>query len=190
MHTDSSKRNKIILFYIAEALILAWLFGLFSFYVIYRNIAGGVPLYAYIWNLIFIVSILLLEKLIDRIILSKRFVVNEQTPPYMIAAAKLLYVTHTISFKTALYAYYLIILLVSRAAVLEPAVISDHIRIYIHSVEYCVLLLIPFDKFTDQLIKDDKRTKKLYAKLMLKKAAEIEQSQENKTHDSSNKETH
>jgi len=170
--TEMSKRtNKAAntLLYMLESVVVACLFGIFSFYVIYRNIAGGVPLLAYVLNLIFIVGVLLLEKFLDSLMLSKSFAITPQTGPLKAAMEKALYLAHLVSFKTALYLYYLAILLVSRAATLEPTIISDHIRIYIHSVEYCVLLLIPFDKFLEQILKDEKRNKKIYAKLMFKK---------------------
>ena len=165
----STKATNTI-FYILESVVVAFLFGLLSFFVIYRSIAGGIPLLAYSLNLVFIVGILLLEKVIDSVMLSKNFTITPQTKPYRALMEKALYLTHMVSFKTALYLYYLIILLVSRAATLEPTIISDYLRTYIHSVEYCVLLLIPFDKFLEQILKDEKRNKKVYAKLnMLRK---------------------
>ena len=167
-----ASRNLTMFFYGLETLMVAALFGMFSFYVIYRRIAGEVPLYAYLWNLIFIATVLLLEKLADKIILSERFVVSQHTRPYKAALTKVLYLTHTISFKTALYVYYILILLLSRAAMLDPSVISAYMRSYLFSVEYVVLLLIPFDKLLEQILKDDKRTKKIYAKLMVRKEAE------------------
>jgi len=161
-----SSRAAGTLWYILESVVVACLFGLFSFFVIYRNIAGGVPLLAYVFNLLFIVGMLLLEKFLDNIMLSKSFTITPETRPYKAVMEKMLYLAHMVSFKTALYLYYLVILLVSRAATLEPTIISDHIRIYIHSIEFCVLLLIPFDKFLEQILKDEKRNKKVYAKLM------------------------
>ena len=154
------------LLYITESVLVACLIGLFSFYVIYRNIAGGSPLYAYGLNLLFIVTILLLEKRIDSIMLSRNFTITPQTKRRTVVIEKTLYLAHMVSFKTALYLFYLVILLVSRAAALEPDIISDYIRTYIHSIEYCVLLLIPFDKFLEQILKDEKRNKKIYANFM------------------------
>jgi len=162
----STKATNTLL-YILESIVVACLFGLFSFYVIYRGGAGGIPLYAYSLNLAFIVVVLLLEKLLDNIMLSKSFTITPLTRPYKALMEKALYLTHMVSFKTALYLYYLVILLVSRAATLEPDIISDYVRTYIHSVEYCVLLLIPFDKLLEQITKDEKRNKKIYAKLNL-----------------------
>ena len=157
------------LLYITESVVLACLFGLFSFYVIYRNIADGSPLYAYGLNLLFIVVILLLEKRIDSIMLSRNFAITPQTKRRTVIIEKTLYLAHMVSFKTSLYLFYIVILLVSRAAALEPDIISDYIRTYIHSIEYCVLLLIPFDKFLEQVLKDEKRNKRIYANLMMLK---------------------
>ena len=159
------QRGATIALYVLESVVLAWIFGIFSFYVIYRRIAGEVPLYAYLWNLAFIVLLLLVEKFEDSFMLSKRFAITQQTEPYKVVLARVLYITHIVSFKTALYLYYVVILLVSRAAVLEPTIISDYLRSYIHSIEYCVLLLIPFDKFLEQIVKDERFNRRVYAKL-------------------------
>jgi len=162
-----SRKTANTLLYILESVVVACLIGLFSFYVIYRGIANGVPLYAYGLNLLFIVTVLLLEKLLDSIMLSKGFTVTPQTKPYRVVMEKALYLAHMVSFKTALYLFYLVMLLVSRASALEPTIISDYVRTFIHSIEYCVLLLIPFDKFLEQITKDEKRNVKIYAKLMV-----------------------
>jgi len=149
-----------ILFYILHSMVMASIYGLFTFFVIYRGLAGENMLLAYIWNIISILAFLALNKLANYILLSKELVITKET--YFTVM-----LTHSfslISFKTVLYLFYTVILILSRVALLEPQLLDQSFRGFVLSIEYCLILVVALDKFFEHLTKDDKRIKRITAK--------------------------
>jgi len=93
-------------------------------------------------------------------LLSKEFVINKRN--YFVAG--LIHSVSFISFKTTLYLFYTFILIVSRVSILEPNLVADNFRYFVLSIEYCLILVVVFDKFTEYLLKDDKRIKRITEK--------------------------
>lgn len=154
------KLNKPVLIslYILHALILAALYGVVAFFVIYRFLADGVMLRAYIWNIVFIVVLLLLDRLFasDQVLSEELAVMRKSRP-----ISRALHAASYISFKTTLYFFYTFILIASRVSILEPDLFAYEFQRFVLSIEYCLILLVAFDKFTEYLRKDDSRIQRL-----------------------------
>jgi len=150
----------IFVFELLAIMFTALAIGLFTYYVIYNWLAGGHRLLAYIYNIAFIAIILLFDKYANFVMSKDGFLTAERTR-FKHFLAQALFATHFVSFKTALYLFYIIMLIISRVSVLEPSLIDRHQLSFIYSVEYGVVLLIPLDKFLELLTKDDKRILKI-----------------------------
>ena len=140
----------------AETIITAILYGLFAYFIIYQRMAFGRSVIAYALNLIFIIIILLLDILMHIRMDSKEFL-NANRGRVRTILGMVLFYCHFVSFKTGLYLFYLFMLVVSRMSTLEPGLLDPYLRTFVYSVEYGILLLLPLDKFLEQLAKDDKR---------------------------------
>jgi hypothetical protein len=161
-----TSKIKILLLYGLEAIIATIIYGLFSYFVVFRILANEVMLYAYIWNIIFMLLFLGLERAPDLIVLSKGFSESKISRKLTKLLWLKLYLIDYISFKTTLYLFYLFILIMARISILDPSLFSDNIRDFLFSIEYCLILLIVFDKLIDQVFKDEKRAKKITLKIM------------------------
>ena len=154
------KKATSMIIYMIYALFSAAIYGLISFFVIYRGLAGEVSLYAYLWNIAFIILFLLLDKIANEVLLSKEYIITEKN--YFIAG--LVHSISFISFKATLYLFYSFILIFSRVSLLEPGLISGDFKNFILSIEYCLILVVTFDKFIEYLSKNETRIKRITAK--------------------------
>lgn len=155
-----SGKTKNLSIYIAYALFNATLYGLFSYFVLYRALSGGVMLYSYLLNIAAIILLLLLDKFVNDILLSKEFIITKQN--YVITSV--VHGISLISFRTVLYLFYIVILVVSRVSVLEPSLVNPDFQNFVLSIEYCLILLVVFDKFFEYLLKDNERIKMISGK--------------------------
>jgi hypothetical protein len=154
------KKSTSIIVYILFALFSAVIYGLFAFFVIYRGLAGEEILSAYLWNIAFIIIFLIFDKIANDVLHSEEFVITKRNFPIAM-------LTHTISFisfKTTLYLFYTFILIVSRVSLLAPETFNNTFQSFVLSIEYCLILLVAFDKFIEHLMKDDRRIKRITAK--------------------------
>ena len=60
----------------------------------------------------------------------------------------------SVSFKTALYLFYIAILICSAIDTVEPGLFSEDFGLYLLSVEYGILVLVAADNFLIMLLKD------------------------------------
>jgi len=160
------KKSTIFFIHVVEWVaiaITAVFIGLFTYFIIYERLAGGHRLTAYICNIVFIAFILVYDKVADFLMAKDGYLAKERTAIGHFFA-RMLFATHFISFKTALYLFYIIMLIVSRISILEPDLIDRYQTGFIYSVEYGVVLLIPLDKFLELLTKDDKRIFKIISR--------------------------
>jgi len=146
--------------YIIQSLFSATVYGLFTFFVIYGWLAGEVILYAYALNVLFIVLFLLVDKHTYAALLSEDLVNTKKSW----ATSMLLWSANFVSFKTMLYMFYTFVLIVSRVSMIEPNLFSERMMGFVLSIEYCLILLVAFDKFIEHLAKDDRRIKAFNAK--------------------------
>ena len=153
-------KTKDIILYIAFAMIPAAAYGLFSYFIIYTRLAGRSMLHSYLWNIAFIIAFLIFDKFTSDILLSKEFVITKKT--YFIAGV--MHVLSFVSFKTAMYLFYIVVLIASRISILAPDSVPYGLHGFVLSVEYCLILLVVFDKFIEYLLEDGVRMKRVSAK--------------------------
>jgi len=127
---------------------------------VYQFLADGVMLNTYLWSIAFIIMFIALDRLANSVLLSKELEINEDT--YLFAWV--IRVFSFVSFKTTLYLFYTFVLIASRISILEPALISTHFQRFVFSIEYCLILVVTFDKYSEYLLKDNQRIKKISAK--------------------------
>jgi len=149
---------------VVETVVTSLLYGLFAYYIIYERLAFGHPVIAYIMNLLFIIVILMLDIWVHRKMDRKEFLAADRSKLHDFLG-KMLFYCHFVSFKTGLYLFYLIMLIASRTSTLEPSLLDPYMRTFIYSVEYGILLLLPMDKFLEQLYKDDKRMQSILERI-------------------------
>jgi len=143
--------------YSLYAVIMAVIYGLFTYFGIFARGESGFILRTYIWNLAMIILVLL----IDRIYLAKlKKKANKRK-----SENKRAKVLHFVSFKASLYLFYMFALIASRLLlILDFSELSREVerlysfQDYILSIEYGLILLVAVDKFIDQFIKDKKQT--------------------------------
>jgi len=161
-----SKKKMLILSGL-EAIIVATIYGLFSYFIVFRILAGEVMLYAYLWHIGIILVILLSEKLFEDSLMSDDFWKKLPTEELAKSATKKEFNRFGwVSFKTELYLFYLFVLVLSRVSILDPTLIDENFMRFVFSIEYCLILLVVFDKLLEQFFKDDKKRTMIVAKII------------------------
>jgi len=141
--------------YMIIAIFFAILYGYAAYTVIYQNLADGSMLYAYLWNIIFIIALLILDKVIHARMQSREFVITKRN--YIFALW--MHIENFVSFKTTLYLFYIFVIIASRVSMIDPTLLNDEFRGFVLSIEYSLILVIAFDKLMEHLYKDIGRTK-------------------------------
>ena len=151
------------LLYTLYAVIMAVSYGLLTYFGIFARGAEGFALRTYIWNLVLITLVLLIDRLYLRKLkmnAEKRRAVNKKSK-----------VLHFVSFKASLYLFYMFALTASRLMLLldfeslpRETEMLYYFRNYLLSIEYGLILLVAADKFIDQFIKDKKQMRELAEK--------------------------
>ena len=149
-----------IITYLVYSIFSATVYGIFAFFVIYRGLAGEVMMNAYLWNILFIIGFLVLDKFVNDVLLSKELVITKK----IYLAMTLVHTVTFISYKTTLYLFYIFVLIASRVSLLSPELVADDFRNFVLSIEYCLILVVVFDKFIEYLIKEDVRIKRISTK--------------------------
>ena len=156
-----SKKPAVSYFlYTLYAIIMAGIYGLFTYFGVFARGTDGFALRTYIWNLVLIAFVLL----IDRRYLNKL----KRSAEKRKAAGRKPKVLHFVSFKASLYLFYMFALTMSRLMLLLDfeslrweAEMLYHFRSYLLSIEYGLILLVAADKFIDQFTKDKKQMKEI-----------------------------
>jgi len=155
----SKKPAVSYLLYTLYAVIMAAIYGLITYFGIFARGTEGFALRTYIWNLVLITLVLL----VDRQYLSKLKKNAEKRK----AANRKSKVLHFVSFKASLYLFYMFALTTSRLMLLldfGEIEVDYSFRNYLLSIEYGLILLVAADKFIDQFIKDKKQMRELAEK--------------------------
>ena len=145
--------------YTLYAVIMAAIYGLFTYFGIFARGADGFALRTYIWNLALITLVLF----VDRLYFSKLKKNAEKRK----AANRKSKVLHFVSFKASLYLFYMFALTASRLMLLLDVGEMEaaySFRNYLLSIEYGLILLVAADKFIDQFVKDKKQMRNLAEK--------------------------
>jgi len=159
-----SKKPAVSYFlYTLYAIIMAIVYGLFTYFGVFARGTDGFALRTYIWNLVLVTVVLL----VDRLYLAKL----KRNAEKRESANRKARILHFVSFKASLYLFYLFALTSSRLLLLldfealrwEVEALY-HFRSYLLSIEYGLILLVAADKFIDQFIKDKKQMVELAEK--------------------------
>jgi len=167
-----SKATKLSL-YVLAALITAIAYGIamHNLYTILNDAFDNFTmLHAYFVNIVVIIIFLVLDKIAGNYLSEKYFVANKKRGLLW----RYLFFDNMISVKTTLYLFYTFILIASRVSIMQPELISETFRGFVLSIEYCLILVVAFDKFIEHLAKDVKRIKKISDKLKKNQAEEPE----------------
>ena len=145
-----------ILFFIYTNVI----YGLIVYFV-FTWLAGYSLLAGYFGNLALIVLGLVMDAQIHKILQSKKLIqeLKEDKNPeqgYRFIQSLL---DNYVSFKTSLYLFYVVILVLSQIIVFYPTLLSENISNFIAVNNYSILLLLAFDMLSRQFSKDKERKK-------------------------------
>ncbi|MCL2361581.1 MAG: hypothetical protein FWC73_07200 [Defluviitaleaceae bacterium] len=162
MMSYTKKPGLSYLLYAIYAIAMAVIYGLFTYFGIFARGTDGFALRTYIWNLVLITIVLL----VDRLYLVKL----KKSAEKRVAANRKARVLHFVSFKASLYLFYIFALTTSRLLLLldgsgrfEVGNIYNF-RSYLLSIEYGLILLVAADKFIGQFIYDKKTMRELAEK--------------------------
>ena len=149
-----------MLLYGLYSLVSAAAYGYAAYVVIYLQLARESMLQAYLYNAGAIVAALVIDKIIQNYMLSEKFIVTRENR----ALSRFLLFDNLVSFKTVVYLFYTFILIASRVSIMQPELVSETFRGFVLSIEYCLILVVAFDKFIDHLSKDMARIRKISKK--------------------------
>jgi len=157
--------------YIFFAVVSAFGYGYMMYYMFLAVIdAGGSLLDVYLSNAVNIIIMLLADKL-TRWWLAKKCTVTQKNRWLV----WFVYLDSVVSVKTALYIFYIFILIISQVSILEPQLIGEHFRDFVLSIQYSLVLLVAFDKLMSYIGKDMKHIKEISEKFKKYKAEKQEQ---------------
>ena len=144
------------LLYVFYAFVMAAIFGIATYFILYPLISDGRMLTAHILNFLLIVVTLLADKIEHNMMLKKKSKSNQNKIVSIIRTVLSPRMGH-ISFKTSLYLFYFFTLILSVALRLDNFIeVTDNFRDYIFTLEYGVMFLIAADMFIKHLIIDSK----------------------------------
>ena len=126
--------------------------------IVFNNTAEQSLIAATVWNFALIIFWLAFEKAEYYFVckLKAKYKDNEKKPN--IFTRMLIAYLSGISFKTALYLFYIYILVCSAINAVEPDFFSEGFSAYLLTVEYGILVLVAADNFLNQLFKDVAQT--------------------------------
>ena len=159
------KTLKILLYAISSNV----LFGSTIFFT-YTWLARYSVLYAYAGNLALIIFGLLMDNYMLNSFQSKKLAmqltqiksVKDREHNYRLIRGIL---NNFVSFKTALYTIYILILILAQVIDFHPTLFSEDIRSFIFANNYSILIIIAFDLVLGEFIRDRKRSKDIIKKL-------------------------
>ena len=146
--------------YLLYALVTTVLYGFVAYYAIYMQLAEFSLLYTYIGNMVMIILSLTLDTIIHGVLQSKNFMITKKNYRF----ARFLYMDSFISFRTTVYLFYIIILVVSQVISFSSAPLNEDIGNFFLTIEYGIILVIAFDTLIATIFKDMDRIKTVSAK--------------------------
>jgi len=125
-------------------------------------------LYAYLGNLALIVTALALDEIALKMLQSEKHIMDMQKDGDIAGQyhhyQKFLFDSF-VSFKTVLYLFYVLILIVSQLVDFYPALMNESLKSFVFANRYSILILIAIDQLIGQFSKDRERIERLSAKL-------------------------
>jgi len=150
-----------ILFFRLSNILQAIGYGIAVYFAIYRLIAQENIFLTYLLNIVLIIIVLYLDSVAHSFASRRKNDVREMYG-IMNPVLKGIYLISQGFMRTSMYMFYIVILVLSRIAILRPDLIPFGLSGFIHSIEYGIILLIVFDKLKDLLDKDKKWYQKMF----------------------------
>jgi hypothetical protein len=142
-------KKKIIKFFWASLFAFGH-FGLTA--IVFNNVAHRSLIAVTVINFALIIVFLIEDRVADYFTAKRK--VKEQGKEQNILTKLLKSYLNSVSFKTALYLFYIFILICSAIDNVAPGYFSEDFSIYLLTVEYGILVLVAGDTFLNQFLKD------------------------------------
>ena len=120
--------------------------------IVFNSMAGRSLIAVTVLNFALIIFFLVLEKVENYFVIKIK--AREQKKKPSVFTKILIAYLGGISFKTALYLFYIFILVCSGINAVEPDFFGEVFKDYLLTVEYGILVLVAADSFLSQLFKD------------------------------------
>ena len=120
--------------------------------LIFNNFARRSMITATALNFALIIIFLIEDRLGDYF--AKKLNAKEQGQKHNIFARMFMAYFNSVSFKTALYLFYIFVLICIAIDNVEPDFFDEHFSLYLLTVEYGILVLVAADTFLNQFLKD------------------------------------
>ena len=145
--------------YGAGAIITTVSFG-FVTYRLTTVIAGNSVALSYLFNIGYIVILLIIDTILYRKMESKELAITKENyKRYRYA-----YIDSYVSSKTTVYLFYIFVLIAGQLHYFNPVLLSGEFGDYLESIKYCLVIVMALDKLIDHIFKDVKRISKLSVK--------------------------
>ena len=146
------KRNRL-LFYFLYSLFQSIGHGLVIYFVFYVLIARENLLVTSFLNILYIIVGLYSTDKARKFALSKKDQIIDMYKR-MGRVTKVLYAASQVSFRPSMYVFYIIVLVISQIAFLEPGLVPYGLGDFFNSIGYGLLILITYDSLTVLLRKE------------------------------------
>lgn len=153
-------RNKPMLFFRLSNVVQATGYGLIVYFVIYGIISREDVFITYLLNIALIILVLFLDTIAHSFASRKVSDIRELYAG-MGAVSKAIYLLGQGFMRTSMYMFYIVVLVLSRVAILRPEFMPLELRDFVHAIEYGIILLIIFDKLKDLLTADKRWFQKM-----------------------------
>jgi len=141
-----------------SSLVFVVVYGIIVYFV-FVWLAKYSMLYAYFGNLALILLLLAIDEYMLKLLQSKDYferLLKEKKWEEIYG-----YIQKSISFKTELYFFYVLILIFSQILEFYPTLVGENLGSFILANNYSILLLVALDMLIQQYSKDRKRMKKI-----------------------------
>ena len=141
-----------------SSLVFVVVYGIIVYFV-FVWLAKYSMLYAYFGNLVLILLLLAIDEYMLKLLQSKDYferLLKEKKWEEIYG-----YIQKSISFKTELYFFYVLILIFSQILEFYPTLVGENLGSFILANNYSILLLVALDMLIQQYSKDRKRMKKI-----------------------------
>jgi hypothetical protein len=138
------------------------IYGLIVYFV-FSWLTGYSLLYAYLGNLVLIISGLAIDNYSQKMFQSEKFIKQLKEDKNSEKNYRLFQwiIDNFVSFKAILYLFYIVILIISQLIKFEPALFSEDIRNFIGANDYSILFLISVDTVIGQFSNDKIKMKQI-----------------------------
>jgi len=150
--------KKTMLIYRISSLLHVVAYGLMVYFVVYRLIAREDVLVTYLLNIVMIISGLYADKVARRFAKKSEVTIREMIfsgeATFIVKFSRLLYIFSQVFFRTTMYQFYMVTLILSVVATQRPDFLPFELGNFFSSIEYGILLLLVFDNIKQLTAKD------------------------------------